>query len=399
MDAGLTYVRRVVPETATAFIVPSFPLSGAVVDLYFANSQYYDVSFGPGSDPSNLTANLSISRASIGYAETATGMLTQFPVDTLRVTDRGLLVEGSRTNVVLFNRDLTDISWTKTNITAAKDQAGLDGVENSASSIIATAGNGTVLQAITLASSTRYQTAYVKRLIGSGTINMTMDNGSTWTVIDVTRNWTRLAIPSQTLVDPTVGFRIVTNGDKIAVDFVQNENGTFPTSPILTTTTSAARAADSITPIGTLNTTMTGLSGSVVIEVQVNYPIDFSAQNAGLMGRSGGAEFSLRNSENGNISSVVGGVYLQEDIGGAPASFYTGIKAGHSWSASGRSVAAYYASPIYPNKFVSDNVATTYTPNPLIGLSGGFYTWGYLRRLSWWNSRLADLILLGLTTP
>jgi hypothetical protein len=158
----------------------------------------------------------------------------------------GLLVEGARTNVVLRNRDLTNAAWTKTNITAAKDQVGVDGEANSASSIEATAGNGTVLQSITLASSARFQSAYVKRLVGTGTIEMTMNGGSTWTAVTVTASWTRVSIPTATLANPNVGFRIVTSGDKIAVDFVQNENGAFASSPVATEASQVTRAADAI---------------------------------------------------------------------------------------------------------------------------------------------------------
>lgn len=158
-----------------------------------------------------------------------------------------LLLEGARTNVVLWDRDMTNAAWTKTTMTAAKDQVGPDGVTNSASSLLATAGNATCLQAITLASSARSQSCWIKRLIGSGTVNMTMDNGSTWTVVTVTASWTRVNIPTQTLANPTVGFRIVTDTDKIAVDFAQNEDDVFPSSEIATTTASVARVADVLT--------------------------------------------------------------------------------------------------------------------------------------------------------
>lgn len=168
-------------------------------------------------------------------------------VDAGGVTIGGPLSEGTRTNVVLWNRDMTNAAWVKTTMTAAKDQVGVDGVANSASSLLATAGNATCLQAITLGSSQRAQAVWVKRLVGSGTINMTMDNGVTWTAITLTTSWTRLTIPTQTLANPTVGFRIVTNTDKIAVDYVQNEAGTVPSSSIPTTTAAVVRAADSQT--------------------------------------------------------------------------------------------------------------------------------------------------------
>ncbi len=179
-----------------------------------------------------------------GYVEAVAADVARFDYDPVTLAIKGLLIEEARTNVVLWDNDCTNAAWTKTNVTAAKDQIGPDNVASSASSLLATSANGTCLQAITLGSSARYQTAYVKRLIGTGTINMTMDNGSTWTVITLTAAWTRVDIPTQTIANPTVGFRIVTSGDKIAVAYVQNENGAFATSAIATTTASVARAAD-----------------------------------------------------------------------------------------------------------------------------------------------------------
>jgi hypothetical protein len=186
------------------------------------------------------------SRASTAYGETASGLWVPFASNTPVITTKGLASWEARTNAALWCRNLTNAAWPKVNVTAALDQVGIDGTANTASSIVATAGNGTCLQAITLASSARYQTAFVKRLTGSGTVEMTMDNGATWTAVTVTASWSRVSIPTQTLANPTVGFRLVTSGDAIAVDFVQNENGTFATSLILTTTGSAARAADLI---------------------------------------------------------------------------------------------------------------------------------------------------------
>lgn len=196
----------------------------------------------------------------------------------------GLRVEEARTNVVLHDRHMTNAAWTKTTCTAAKDQTGIDGSANSASSLTATAGNATCLQAITLGSSARFQTAFVKRITGSGVVEMTMDNGATWTAVTVTGAWTRVSIPSQTLANPTVGFRIVTNGDAIAVDFVQNENGAFATSPIATTTASVTRAIDNISIATTLLNYSTTLGsayvGYTVIGLTANTKL-FSLNTAG----------------------------------------------------------------------------------------------------------------------
>jgi len=230
------------PHRYTNVAVLGVPFPGATFGSNFTTNQY-QLSGAVYGVPSSIPG-WTFTRASTGYAETAAGALVAFASGAPRITDKGLLIEEARTNVALWNRDLTNAAWTKSNATAAKDQTGPDGVANSASSLTATAGNATCLQAITLGSSVRYQSAYIKRITGSGVINMTMDNGTTWTAITVTSAWTAVEIPTQTLANPTVGFRIVTSGDAIAVDFVQNENSAFRTSPIATTTASATRAAD-----------------------------------------------------------------------------------------------------------------------------------------------------------
>jgi hypothetical protein len=164
---------------------------------------------------------------------------------TRTVSDpRGLLIEGARTNVALWARDLTQTPWVKTDMTAALTETGIDGAANSASLLTATAANATVLQTVTLASSQRTQSAFVRRVTGTGTVEMTTDNGTTWTPITLTSSLTRFDLPPQTVTNPVFGFRIVTSGDAIAVDYVQNETGPFASSPILTTTAATTRAAD-----------------------------------------------------------------------------------------------------------------------------------------------------------
>lgn len=199
----------------------------------------------------------SFARTSTGWYFNSSGLLvsvsggvTRFNYGPGSTTLNGLLIEPIRKNDVLWSRDLTNAAWTASNITAAKDQIGLDGSANSASSITATAGNGTILQAITATSAQRAQSVYVKRITGAGVVEMTMDNGSTWTAIAVTASWARVTIPAQTLANPTVGFRIVTSGDAVAIDVVQNEVAVGatpgPSSPIVTTSAAVQRERDDL---------------------------------------------------------------------------------------------------------------------------------------------------------
>lgn len=167
--------------------------------------------------------------------------------DQVSLKPLGFLSEGLRTNLALWCRDFTNAAWTKSNMTTAKTATGIDGVANSASTLTATAANATALQAITSGSSARITSMWVKRRTGTGTVNITHDNGTTWTAVTVTSLWTQVSNPSTTASNPTVGVRIVTSGDAIDVDFFQHETGANASSPIATTSATVARNGDVLT--------------------------------------------------------------------------------------------------------------------------------------------------------
>jgi hypothetical protein len=75
---------------------------------------------------------------------------------------------------------------------------------------------------------------------------MTMDGGTTWTPVTVTAGWTPVEIPTQTLANPVVGFRIVTSGNAVAIDMVQNEDGNYRTTPMPATSASTVRNTDAL---------------------------------------------------------------------------------------------------------------------------------------------------------
>ena len=198
-------------------------------------------------------SKLTFTRGSSGTYITSTGLFATASTNVARIDYnpstlalRGFLVEKASQNDVIFSDDLTNAAWAKVTVTAAKDQTGPDGVGNSASSVTATLGGGTILQTITLGSQARHTSAWVKRLVGSGTVEMTED-GATFTALTLTTSWQRFEIATQTLANPVVGFRIATNTDSIAVFCVQNEAGNFMTSGIQTGAAAVARSADACT--------------------------------------------------------------------------------------------------------------------------------------------------------
>ena len=221
----------------------------------------------------------------------------------------GFRRENVATNNLLWNRDLSNAAWTKTNVTAAKNAIGLDGIANTATTLTATATNATILQAITLASAARCASAYVRRKTGTGTISFTQDNGSTWTDITSqlnTSTFTRVEITA-TLANPSVGFKISTSGDAIEVDCVQNVAGSIATSPIVTTTAAVTRNADSLSyqtasnidfTIGTLYGEIMSNTGSFIRHLALI--------NDAYAGISASQTTSWRAADSTNISTVTG---------------------------------------------------------------------------------------------
>lgn len=160
---------------------------------------------------------------------------------------QGILVEEARTNLCLYGSDLTNAAWTKSNMTTAKTATGADGVANSATTLTASAANATALQAITSGSSARITHCRIKRRTGTGNVDLTQDNGGTWSTVTVTSSWTTVALSSVTSANPTVGIRLVTSGDAVDVQYFQHEAGSFATSPIETFASSVTRARDVLT--------------------------------------------------------------------------------------------------------------------------------------------------------
>jgi len=184
--------------------------------------------------------------ASYDYVATTSAAVYDLPYVYSSGVKTGIMVEPAATNLCLRSNDFTNASWTKSNMTTALTATGPDNVANSASTLTATAGNATALQAITSGSSSRVTSTYIKRRTGSGNIDLTQDNGSTWTTQTVTSSWTRVSLAAVTSTNPTVGIRIVTSGDEVDVYCFDHETGTVVTSGIITYGAAVTRAVDNI---------------------------------------------------------------------------------------------------------------------------------------------------------
>lgn len=175
----------------------------------------------------------------------------------------GLRVNETRTNRALWSRDLTNGVWVASNASPTKTATGIDGSTNSASTVTASADGATILQAITHTSTARTLSMFLRRRTGTGTVETTINGGTTWVERTLTSSWQRFTTTA-TLANPSVGIRIATNGDAVDVDVVQCEDGAFATSPHVTTTTATARAADA--PTVTLGAWFGATQGTIVVD-------------------------------------------------------------------------------------------------------------------------------------
>ena len=88
-------------------IIPGYPSASLVLD--FVNN----VAMLNGTSVA-ISSLLACTRAEAGWAESSNGSVSEFAANTLRVTDKGLLVFEPRTNKVQYSQAFDNAYWTKT---------------------------------------------------------------------------------------------------------------------------------------------------------------------------------------------------------------------------------------------------------------------------------------------
>lgn len=353
-------------------------------------------SVGSGT-PTFTRATAAASKLSTGLwkldVASGTARSSYIGLDTTVGAYGGYLVEGARTNSCLQSRDITNASWTKTTLTTAKTSTGIDGVGSSCTRCTASAGNGQATQAIVLASAAKTFSVWIKRVTGTGIVQISLDNFATNTDVTALINSVTFTLVqmTQTLANPTVGIRLVTSTDAIDVDVAQLEDSaSFASTPIPTTVAAVTRNADNLNYPVTGNISNT--AGTAYAEANIyltttdgvnKHIIDCTAANLPIM---------YRRSASSDLAIFDG----TTEVHSVAWALNTSVKCATSWGVN-LSTALNGTSGTAGAFDGSINFATAIA----IGYSGSFATaatYGTIKNVRIWSRQPPDAVLQTLTT-
>ena len=186
---------------------------------------------------------------SSGYVASAAINEARFECDATTLAAKGLLIEGSAANLLNFSETFattggTNNNWADTNLTRTSTNNTSPRNDATALQITASAANGTIISSAAIGTSAaRTLSVWLRRVTGTGNIQYSLDNGSTYTTQAITAVWVRYTFATTTAAQ-RVGFRIVSSADAIEIWGAQLENGTGASSYIPTVASQVTRSSD-----------------------------------------------------------------------------------------------------------------------------------------------------------
>jgi hypothetical protein len=216
---------------------------------------------------------LTVTRASSGYAETSDGRLVEFGSGVLRRTDRGVLVEGARTNLLVQSQTFDNAAWVKSNATVTANAGTAPDGTTTADQVTTTNANGYIIPSSSLfaaaGGATFVYSVFAKAgtattitlLLGAtanyvGTFNLstgvasTSSANTTVSMTDAGSGWYRCVLTCAAVAN--IGYAEaqigrVASGLTFSLWGAQLEAAAFASSYIKTEGSTVTRAADEVT--------------------------------------------------------------------------------------------------------------------------------------------------------
>lgn len=372
---------------------------------------------------SSLTG-LTFTRALAAYAPNSAGVLQLFASGAPRITDRGLLIEGARTNLCLRSQEFDNASWSKTNITVTADAiAAPDGTLTADLLTVTTTAGTNVVQAVGAVSGTNCcASIYVQNFNRSDTSASFFLRDLTAAAIKVTAtvNWSNMTVSgagaSIERLGSTNWYRIImidtawTSGNSAQIYAgasgasltaglgwypwgAQVEAAAFPSSYIPTTSASVTRPAD------VCSIAVSGISYPATLFAEFERVVDTGGDERFLALSNTSADrvyLRVLNTDNVNLFVGAGGVsQASESVTGSVALGVLtkaagrvatdDVKAARGGTLSTGDTSS--TNPVAPNKI---NIGTDET-----NLSALF---GFIKRAAVWNGAFTDAQLQAVST-
>ena len=214
---------------------PSEPVSKGLLSAPYHGANVDGVKYFDTLNGNTVASNVVTEATGAPIVTGASGVSASAPVDA--GGPFGYLAENARSDVLgttaAIRRTMTDAGWAVGATMTVGAATGTDGVASAAASLTggAVTATNTILFTTVLGSAERTYGAWIRRKTGTGTIEMTDNNGTNWTDITSTLTTTyKLFQVTRTQANPIVGFRITTNADAIEVDFNTIEAATSANS-------------------------------------------------------------------------------------------------------------------------------------------------------------------------
>jgi hypothetical protein len=228
------------------YATASLPVNAPALDLNFAGSETVDsrVTFTRSTTATFIGQNGLLQSAAINVPR------IEFSPTTLECL--GLLIEETRTNIILQSNTPTVASWIFSNTTGTAnttevpDPAGT----NTSTKLVSNASGGALLQAVTSTAVAHAASVWLRTASGTLSIQLALYRASpfaivTATTVTVTSTWQRFIITGTFLDTTAHNFQYGTGTSATIYSYgAQLEVGSFATSYIPTTTTSVTRNAD-----------------------------------------------------------------------------------------------------------------------------------------------------------